>query len=255
MPPDPAAAPPSGDAAHRPPEVERALQLLRRQQEVLAHGISHDLRAPLRAIAGYAQILGASHSDGLDPRGREYLDRIGEAAARMEGLIEGLLALSHAARAPLREGEVDVSLLAEWSIAELQDAEPGRAAEIGVQPQLSAWGDERLLKQLFERLLHNAWKFSAGRERVRIEVRGERRDGRTLVSVIDHGSGFDMRYADRMFEPFQRLHGPEQGGGHGLGLAVVQCIAERHDGRLWAESTPGTGSAFHVELPAPRSPA
>ncbi|NZA25018.1 sensor histidine kinase [Luteimonas sp. SJ-92] len=255
MPPDPAAVPPPGDADARPPEAERALQMLRRQQEILAHGISHDLRAPLRAIAGYAQILVAGHGEGLDPRGRDYLDRICEAAARMEELIEGLLMLSHAARAPLRESEVDLSLLAEWSLAELQDAEPGRAAEIGVQPQLAAWGDERLLKQLFERLLHNAWKFSAERDRVRIEVRGERRGGRTVISIVDHGSGFDMRYADRMFEPFQRLHGPEQGGGHGLGLAVVQCIAERHEGRLWAESTPGSGSVFHVELPAPRSSA
>ncbi|WP_407353426.1 sensor histidine kinase [Luteimonas sp. R10] len=238
------------DADMRLREAERALQMLRRQQETLAHGISHDLRAPLRAIGSYAQILAAGHADGMDARGRDYLERICDAAARMEELIEGLLQLSHVARAPMRPEQVDVGLLVEWSAAELQDAEPERAAEVTVQPQLAAFGDERQLKQLFERLLHNAWKFSRERERVRIDVRGEHRNGHIVISVSDQGSGFDMRYAERMFEPFQRLHGPEEGGGHGLGLAIAQCIAERHAGRLWAESTPGSGSVFHVELPA-----
>lgn len=245
---DPRSDQPDGDAETRLHEAERALQLLHRQQETLAHGISHDLRAPLRAIGSYAQLLATGHADGIDPRGRDYLDRICDAAARMEDLIERLLQLSHAARAPLRPEEVDIGLLVEWSAAELQDADPERAAEVTVQPQLAALGDERQLKQLFEHLLHNAWKFS--RERVHIDVRGERRDDRIVISVSDQGSGFDMRYAERVFEPFQRLHGQEQGGGHGLGLAIAQCIVERHAGRLWAESTLGSGSVFHVELPA-----
>jgi signal transduction histidine kinase len=99
-------------------------------------------------------------------------------------------------------------------------------------------------------LLHNAWKFSRERDSVRIEVSGERTGDRLLLVVRDQGSGFDMRYADKLFQPFQRLHGPEQAGGNGIGLAIVRCIVERHGGRTWAHSEPGTGSAFFVELPA-----
>src|SRR3546814_21120796 len=113
-----------------------------------------------------------------------------------------------------------------------------------------AWGDERQLRLLVTQLLHNAWKFSRDRDRVHVEVEGERHGDRIVMHVRDHGSGFDMRYADKLFEPFQRLHGPEQAGCNGLGLAIVRCVAERHGGRVWAPSQPGAARTFFVELPA-----
>jgi len=226
------------------------LERINRQRELFAYGVSHDLRAPLRAIDSFAALVAGQYGDRLDDTGRDYLDRIRNAAARMSGLIDSLLELSRADRSELKSEIVDLSLLAEWVGAELQDAEPSRAADIAVQPGLLVRGDERHLKQLLTQLLRNAWTFSRDRDRVRIAVTGERRGDRLQVSVRDEGTGFDMRYAERMFEPFQRLHGPEQGGGHGLGLTIAQRIAQRHGGRVWADSESGVGSVFHVDLPA-----
>lgn len=246
-------APPSVPAGGELAEVERALDALRLQQQVLATGISHDLRAPLRAITGYAALLADHHADALSAEGRGYLQRIREAATRMDGLIGGLLQLSHAGRVQLQRKPVDLSLLAEWSLAELQDAHPGTAIEATVQPGLLALGDERQLKLVFEQLLDNAARFSRDGQ-VRIQVTGGQEDGLSRVCVRDFGSGFDMRFAARIFEPFQRLHALEDGGGHGMGLAIAHEIILRHGGRLWAESEPGQGSAFHIELPAVPDP-
>lgn len=231
-------------------ESTAALQALNHQQEAFAYGISHDLRAPLRAIDSFAALLDNKARASLDDAGRDYLDRIRAAAARMSGLIDSLLDLSRVNRAEMKSEPVDFSLLAEWSGAELRDAEPERAAVIDVTPGLLVAGDERLLKMLLTQLLDNAWKFSRERDRVRIEVHGERDGERMHITIRDHGAGFDMRYAEKLFEPFQRLHGSELGGGNGIGLAIVQCIVERHGGRIRAQSQPGHGSTFHLELPA-----
>lgn len=228
------------------------LEALVRQQELFAYGVSHDLRAPLRAIDSFSALLSSHLGDErLDATARDYLERIRAAAGRMAGLIDALQDLSRATRAEINAAPVDLSLLADWVAAELADAEPGRAAEIRVQPGLRAQGDERQIKLLLDQLLGNAWKFSRDRERVEIDVSGERTGDRIVVSVRDRGIGFDMRYADKLFEPFQRLHGPEQAGGNGLGLAIAHRIVERHGGRIWAQSEPGAGSTFHIELPAP----
>jgi signal transduction histidine kinase len=150
----------------------------------------------------------------------------------------------------MKSETVDHSMLSEWNGAELQDAEPCRTAEIEDAPAQVSAGDERQLKQMLTQLLDNAWKFSRDRDRVRIEVRGERDGDRLHVSIRDHGAGFDMRYADKLFEPFQRLHRVDEGAGNGIGLAIVQRIVERHGGRIRAESAPGQGSTFHLDLPA-----
>ncbi len=227
------------------------VEAMSKQQEAIAYGISHDLRAPLRAIDSFAALLDSHSGATLDDTGRGYLERIRAAASRMNGLIDALLELSRAGRVELKSEPVDLSLLAEWIGAELQEAQPERIMQLAVAPGLFAQGDERLLKVMLTQLLHNAWKFSGDQAPLRIQVDGEVRDGRVQVRVCDHGSGFDMRYAGKLFKPFQRLHGPEQAGGHGLGLAIAQRIVERHGGRLWAQSEPGTGSTFHIELPAP----
>jgi len=226
------------------------LQVVCEDLQRFAYGVSHDLRAPLRSIASFARLLDDRAGDGLDEQGRDYLRRIREAATQMETLIASLQELSRVMQGEFRSEPVNVSLLADWAGAELQDAEPRRAASIEVQQGLVARGDERALKQLFTALLHNAWKFSRERESVRIEVGGMREGEVLRVEVRDHGIGYDPRYADKLFQPFQRLHGADEGAGNGLGLAIAQRIAERHGGRITARSEPGAGAIFTIELPA-----
>lgn len=218
----------------------------RRHERALAQGLSHDLRAPLRAIDGFAGLL--AQQPGLDDAGRAHVQRIREAGARIGRLLDAMQELLAASQAPLRPRQVDMSMLADWAGAELQDLEPQRAAEIEVQPGLSVVGDEHYLKRLLALLLDNAWKFSAPDAAVVIEVEGEREGDLLRLRIRDHGIGFDPRYGDKLFQPFQRLHVAEQGAGNGLGLAIAQTIAERHGGRIHAQSEPGAGSVFHVEL-------
>lgn len=251
----PSAARPAGateiDAiTRRLAESEAAVASLNRLQASFAHGVSHDLRAPLRAIDSFSALLAADRGGGLDASARDYIERIRAASGRMGTLIDALLELSQAMRAELRPAPVDLGLLADWAYAELADSDPGRDAHIEVQPGLQAQGDERLLRQLLGQLLHNAWKFSRDRDQVRVRIDGERQGDRIVLRVRDEGCGFDMRYADKLFEPFQRLHGLEQAAGNGIGLAIVRCIAERHGGRVWAHAEPDAGSTFFVELPA-----
>ena len=231
-------------------ETEQTLVALSRQQEVLAHGISHDLRAPLRTIDNFSALLESRNAAALDDTGRDHLQRIRAAAARMGGLIAALMELARIERIDLAAEAVDISMLADWVAADLQDADQDRAAEIDVAPGLHARGDERLLRMLLQQLLDNAWRFSHDCDTVRIQVTGSVSDGRLQVAVRDHGIGFDMRYADKIMEPFQRLHTPEQGAGNGLGLAISRRIVERHGGWLRGQSHGEGGSVFTFELPA-----
>jgi signal transduction histidine kinase len=224
------------------------LAALRQEQATFAHGISHDLRGPLRAIESFSALVASDAA--LAPATRGHVERVRAAATRMGGLIDALLELSRASRADLDAQRVDLGLLAEWSLAGLRDAEPGREAVLDVDPGLHVHGDERLLKLMVDQLLGNAWKFSRERDCVRISLRGERVGARLRLALRDAGCGFDMRYVERLFQPFQRLHGPEQGGGNGLGLAIAQRIVERHGGRLHARALPEAGSEFAFDLPA-----
>ncbi|WP_460832143.1 sensor histidine kinase [Lysobacter humi (ex Lee et al. 2017)] len=222
-----------------------------RQLQMFADTVAHDLKAPLRSIDSFAKLLEDRAAAKLDAAERMHLSRIRAAATRMSALLTALGELSRAASASMQPADVDLSLLAEWVLAELQDTEPAREVAIDVQPGLQARGDERLLKQMLRMLLENAWKFTRGRAQARIEVRGSVEDGRLRLVIRDTGSGFDMQYAHKLFQPFQRLHGIEQGAGHGLGLAIAQRIARRHGGDVRADSRVDAGSTFTVELPAP----
>jgi signal transduction histidine kinase len=251
---DETVAPAVGDAAARDALAgcEGRLQALARQQELLAHGISHDLRAPLRAIDNFSALLERQAGDRLDETGRGYLQRVRDAAARMDALLDALLEFSRVERAELACAPVDIGQLAELALAELQEAAPARRVQAGIAPGLVVLGDEAQLRIVVGQLLRNAWNFSD--DPVQVAIDGEREGELLRVCVRDRGRGFDMRYADKLFEPFQRLHGPEQGSGSGLGLAIAKGIVDRHGGKLWGRSKPGEGSTFCLELPAAPTP-
>lgn len=224
------------------------LEAANHRLESFVHGVSHDLRAPLRAINGFATQLARTTEGQLDASAQEQLQRIHAASTRMGGLIDALVELARINRVVLRPALVDASLLAEWTLAELQDANPQRSVDVLVQPGLEVIGDERLLKVMLEQLLDNAWRFSSSRPQAWIRVEGERKGDRLFVSVRDHGIGFDMAYSAKLFEPFQRLHGSDEGAGNGIGLTIAQQVAMRHGGSLSADAEPDRGACFNVEL-------
>ncbi|WP_158238352.1 MULTISPECIES: PAS domain-containing sensor histidine kinase [Luteimonas] len=237
-------------------EVRRLLQLhdvtalraLEQQQDTLAFGISHELRAPVRAIEQFSRRLRAQ--EGSDPSTHAHLQRISDAASNAGGLIDALLEYMRASKPPRPARAVDVSLLGDWICVELQDADPTRATDITIAPDLWAHGDEHALKQLLGKLLRNAWTFSSDRPTVVIAVDGEVVDGRLRLAVRDAGRGFDMRYAPKLFAPFRRLHSADDGAGHGLGLVIAQRLAHAQGGRIWVQSEPEVGSTFFIDLPA-----
>jgi len=229
---------------------ERTAQLADTNEELEAfsYSISHDLRAPLRGIDGFCQAVEEDEESTLSPPARGYLERVRRASARMGQLIDDLLSLSRLSRTELRRQPVDLTALAHAVLAELAAREPGRDVEPRVQPDLRVAADPQLLRVLLENLLGNAWKFTQRVERARIELSAIQKEGRTVYCVRDNGAGFDMKYADKLFTPFQRLHEAKEFPGTGIGLAIVQRVAHRHGGRVWAESTPGQGAAFFFSL-------
>ena len=227
----------------------RELSEANRELESFAYSVSHDLRAPLRGIEGFSRMLGERHADGLDATGRDYLDRVRKGTARMGELIDALLKLARIGRAEPDVADVDLSALAADVASGLGDAEPARRVAIHIQPGMHADGDRTLLHNLLENLLGNAWKFTRGRDDARVEFRRETdADGRDWFVVRDNGAGFDPDYANKLFKPFQRLHSQDEFPGHGIGLASVKRIIERHGGEIEAESQPGQGATFRFTL-------
>jgi light-regulated signal transduction histidine kinase (bacteriophytochrome) len=207
--------------------------------------VSHDLRAPLRAIDGFARIFEESYGPQVDDEGRRLLKVIRDASRRMDKLIESLLGFSRIGR-EVRQEPLDMGALAAEAWAEL---ETNGTPEFSLAELPEAKGDRALMKQVWANLLSNAIKYSAKRPEPRIEVTGERRDGERIYCVHDNGVGFDMRYYARLFGVFQRLHAESEYPGTGVGLATVQRIVSRHGGRAWAESEPGAGARFFFSLP------
>jgi two-component system sensor histidine kinase/response regulator len=215
--------------------------------EAFNYSVSHDLRAPLRSLDGFSAVLLEDYADVLDDKGREHLGRIRAAAGRMGELIEDLLELSKVSRAPVRRLPVDLAPLVETVVKELREREPERAVEVVVPPTLEARGDARLLQIVLENLLRNAWKFTRERPSARIEV-GVTNGAETVYFVKDDGVGFDPAFADRLFQPFQRLHGAAEFEGTGIGLAIVSRIIGGHGGRIWAQASRGGGAQFSFTL-------
>jgi PAS domain S-box-containing protein len=223
------------------------LQQANRELEAFSYTISHDLRAPLRHIDGYARML-QEDATLLEPELRRYLDAISASARTMGMLIDDLLAFSRLGRKPIDRVRVDMIQLARHAMREAGAEASESSIVVGELPD--AHGDPVLLKQVWVNLLSNAVKYSTPRgAAARIEVSGERDGGVIRYRVRDNGVGFDMRYADKLFGVFQRLHSQDEFEGTGVGLAIVQRIVARHGGRVWAESQPGQGATFTIELP------
>jgi PAS domain S-box-containing protein len=232
------------DMETRNAQLEAANEELR----AFSYSVSHDLRAPLRAIDGFSLAVLEDYETKLDTEGKTYLQRIRVAAGRMGQLIDGMLNLARISRAGIVRESVDLSPLAEEIAAELQASQPQRKATIVIPPKLPVKGDRLLLRVVLENLLSNAWKFTSERPTTQIEV-GMKANGRkTIHFVRDNGAGFDMQHADKLFGVFQRLHRENEFPGTGVGLATVQRIIHRHGGRIWAEAAPGGGATFYFVL-------
>lgn len=218
-----------------------------------AYSVSHDLRAPLRAINGFTRIVLNEHGSEFSPVVRDYLQRVDAASSRMGELIDALLALSRMSRQDLALGHVDLSLMAQSVADELARTQPRSGVSLSVQPGLHCTADGRMMRILLENLLGNAWKFSRKRAAAVIEFGALPRDNELVYHVRDNGAGFDRQYAERLFEPFRRLHETSEFEGTGIGLATVQRIVHRHGGRIWAESAPERGATFFFTLATPRN--
>jgi len=231
--------------------AERTARLteINAELEAFTYSVSHDLRAPLRSIDGFSRILLEGYADRLDARGQDYLQRVLRATRHMRELIDALLMLSRVTRAELQREPMDLSALAQTIAVELQQHEPTRQVAFMIAAGLQASGDPRLLRVVLENLLGNAWKYTAKHAQARIEVGAiAQPDGRLAYFVRDDGAGFDMAYADKLFVVFQRLHGPSEFAGTGIGLATVQRIIHRHSGRVWAEAAVDQGATFYFTL-------
>lgn len=224
------------------------LQLANKELEAFTYSVSHDLRAPLRTLDGFSQALLQS-SDAFDAKARHYLERIRVATQRMRSLTDGFLQLSRMSRTDLQTGNVNLTEIAETVVEELRTAEPQRNVEVHVEPGMRAVGDPRLLGAVLQNLIGNAWKFSAGRHPAVIEVGTMNHGSESTFYVRDNGAGFDMEHAEKLFTPFHRMHNEAEFPGTGIGLATVQRVIGRHDGRVWAEAAPNAGATFYFELP------
>jgi PAS domain S-box-containing protein len=224
------------------------LEALNREMETFSYSVSHDLRAPLRAITGFSQALQEDSGDRLNPDGRTHLERLRQAAQRMELLIEDLLALARVSRSEINKTSVNVSDLARDILGDLAAGDPRRQARAEITPGLRASADPRLLRIALENLLGNAWKFTRPSDPAAITVGQEMTAAGPAFFVRDNGVGFDMTRAAGLFRPFHRLHEGRQFPGTGIGLATAQRVILRHGGQIWARSRPGEGAIFYFTL-------
>ena len=227
---------------------KNAFLIVSQELESLTYTISHDLRAPLRHIAGFSQALLDDYRPDLDSTAQGYLDCIVRAQRKMEGRIEAMLNLSRISQQELRPDSVDLGKLARECADALQLSAPERQATITIAEQLTVRADPALMQLAIGQLVDNAWKYTGKKEKTVIEF-GRQREGEvTTFFLRDNGAGFDLRYADKLFSPFQRMHAESEFGGMGMGLALVQRIIHRHGGRIWADARVDGGATFFFTL-------
>ena len=237
------------DLERRVKERTAQLEAINKELEAFSYSVSHDLRAPLRSIRGFSEVLLERYSKQLDPTGQEFLRRACQSSQQMETLIEDLLKLSRVSRSDLQRQQVNLSHIADSVAADLKKSDPQRAVDFAIEPGLQTRGDERLLRVALDNLLRNAWKFTSKQPRAKIEV-GSSKGPPQAFFVRDNGAGFDMNYSNRLFGVFQRLHTVSEFPGTGVGLATVQRIISRHGGRVWATGEVDHGATFYFTLPA-----
>lgn len=234
-------------------KAKEAAESASRELETFSYSVAHDLRAPLRGMNGFAQILVDTYEDRLDAEGRDWLQEILQNAKKMADLIDGLLSLARLTRSELRMESLDLTSLVREVAAGLRSSTPDRAVRFTVAEDLRAFADPRLVRALVENLLGNAWKFTANVVDTEIEFGTTTVQGEACFFVRDNGAGFDMAFAQKLFAPFQRLHTVQEFPGTGIGLATVQRIVHRHGGRIWAEGVVGGGATISFTL-GPRTP-
>jgi signal transduction histidine kinase len=231
--------------------IERTAQLetANKELEAFSYSVSHDLRAPLRAITGFSSMLLEDYADKLDDEGKRLLNVVKDNTLNMGALIDDLLSLSRIGRKQIERSKIDMDKLIQTTFDEIKATIPEREIQFDIKPFPPAYGDEGLLRQVFFNLLSNAIKFTRTRENVIIEAGGYVEGQENVYYVKDNGIGFDMQYADKLFDAFQRLHSDKQFEGTGIGLAIVHRVINRHGGRLWAEGKVNEGATFYFTLP------
>lgn len=244
--------------AERTEELEHRNEALRRnaaellaantELDAFAYSVSHDLRAPLRSIDGFSQVLLEDYAPQLGDAGRDALQRVRAASQRMATLIDDLLKLARVTRAEMRTEHVDLSSMAREIVLDIQRTTPDREVEFAIAPGLQTHGDARLLRVVLDNLLRNGWKYTSKRPQARVEFMTTDQNGDRVFVIRDNGAGFDMRYADKLFGVFQRLHSAAEFEGTGVGLATVRRIINRHGGRIWAEGAVDQGATFYFTL-------
>lgn len=225
-----------------------ALVMANKELEAFSYSVSHDLRSPLRGIDGWSQVLLEDYAGKLDDTGKSHLNRVRAEARRMSELIDSMLELSRVMRADLRRETVNLSRMADDLVSTLRQRQPERTVEVVIEPEMTAQGDARLLRQVLQNLLENAWKFTAKRSDARIAFDTARGVDGIVYRITDNGAGFDMAYAGKLFGAFQRLHKATEFPGTGVGLATVQRIIHRHGGKIWADSKVGEGTTFQFTI-------
>jgi light-regulated signal transduction histidine kinase (bacteriophytochrome) len=238
----------NAELERRVAERTRQLEAANRELEAFAYAVSHDLRAPLRSMSGFSQILQENAPPGLDDKSRHYLQRIHDASMRMSGLIEDLLNLSRIGRSELTARPISLSQIASEAAAAIRERHPTRDVQLEIAPDIEVSADPRLLRIALENLLSNAWKYSSRSPQARVTVGTQMGDQGPVYFVRDNGVGFDMKYADKLFVPFQRLHPEAEFPGSGIGLVTVQRIIARHGGRIWADAKPDEGATFYFTI-------
>jgi PAS domain S-box-containing protein len=229
-------------------KLRKELEQANQELEMFAYSISHDLRAPLRSIDGFSQALLEDYEEQLDHEGQDYLRRIRAASQRMASMIDAILQLSRIGRYEMRREQVNLSTLAQDITEDLKMADPDRQVEFVIAEGVTVSGDPTLIRVALENLIGNAWKFTRKNENARIELGMMTQGKKHVYYVRDNGAGFDMKYADKLFAPFQRLHSATEYTGTGVGLASVQRIIRRHGGDIWAESVVDKGTTFYFTL-------
>ena len=234
-------------------QAQQALEVANEELQAFSYSVSHDLRAPLRSVAGFGRALLEDFGPALPPEAKSLIGRMEAATQRMGHLIEAMLALFRVTRAELQRDTVDLSEMALTISNDLRGRQPNREVAFIIAPDMTVFADPRLLRAVLENLLENAWKFTATRPQAWIELGVTARDGQPTYFVRDNGIGFDMAYVDKLFSPFQSLHPRTEFAGTGIGLATVQRIVRRHGGQVWGEGQPDGGASFYFTLSGTRS--